>query len=159
MEQNKLTLAAGKCSRIHVGKKTGKCHKVMVHEENMKTSESEKYLGDFISSDGKLEATISDRIRRAYSYLAEIRDILSDMPFGKRRVQIGLLLRDAMFVIGVLFNSDAWHNIQEKHMDELEKIDRSVIRFITGAHLKVPSVMLYLETSAIPLRHVISSRR
>ena len=159
MEQNKLKLAASKCSRIHVGKKAGECPTLKVHEEKMKTSEAEKYLGDFISSDGKLDETINDRIRRAYSYLAEIRALLTDMPFGKRRVQIGLLLRDAMFVNGVLFNSEAWYNIQEKHMEKLEKIDRSVMRFITGAHSKVPSEVLYLETSAIPLRHIISIRR
>ena len=81
------------------------------------------------------------------------------MPFGKRRVQIGLLLCYAMFVNGVLFNSEACCNIQEKHIEDLEKIERSVMRFITGAHSKVPSEMLYLETSAIPLGHIISTRR
>ena len=159
IEQNKLKLAASKCSRIHVGKKSGECPNIKVHKENMKNSDSEKYLGDFISSDGKLDATINDRIKRAYSYLSEIRALLTDMPFGKRRIQIGLLLRDAMFVNGVLFNSEAWYNIKEKHMEELEKIDRSLMKFIIGAHSKVPSEMLYLETSTIPLRHVISIRR
>ena len=96
----------------------------------MKNSESEKYLGDFISSDGKLDATIHDRIRRAYSYLSEIRALLTDMPFGKWRIQIGLLLRDAMFVNGILFNSEAWHAIKPKHMEELEQIDRTLMRFL-----------------------------
>ena len=44
MEQNKLKLAPGKCSRIHVGKKGGECHKLKLHEEHMKNSEAEKYL-------------------------------------------------------------------------------------------------------------------
>ena len=96
----------------------------------MKNSESEKYLGDFISSDGKLDATIHDRIRRAYSYLSEICALLTDMPFGKWRIQIGLLLRDAMFVNGILFNSEAWHAIKPKHMEELEQIDRTLMRFL-----------------------------
>ena len=42
MEQNKLKLAAGKCSRIHIGKKRDECHDLKVHEETMKNSESEK---------------------------------------------------------------------------------------------------------------------
>ena len=150
MEQNKLKLASTKCSRIHVGKKTDECHKLKVHEETMKNSESEKYLGDFISSDGKLDATIHDRIRRAYSYLSEIRALLTDMPFGKWRIQIGLLLRDAMFMNGILFNSEAWHAIKPKHMEELGQIDRTLMRFIIGAQSKVPSEMLYLETATIP---------
>ena len=109
MEQNKLKLAASKCSRIHIGKSRDECHVVKVHDEKMKNSESEKYLGDFISHDGKHDATMSNRIQRAYSYLSEIRALLTDMPFGKRRLQIGLMLRDAMFVNGVLCNSESWH--------------------------------------------------
>ena len=41
MEQNRLKLAASKCSRIHIGKKSGECLKIKVHDETMKTSESE----------------------------------------------------------------------------------------------------------------------
>ena len=51
-------------------------------------------------------ATISNRIQRAYSYLSEIRALLTDMPFGKKGLQIGLMLRNAMFLNGVLFNSE-----------------------------------------------------
>ena len=57
----------------------------------MKDSKTEKYLGDFFSSDGKHEKTKSDRVLRAYSYLSEIKALLTDMPFGKRRLQIGLI--------------------------------------------------------------------
>ena len=81
------------------------------------------------------------------------------MPFGKWRIQIGLLLRDAMFVNGILFNSEAWYAIKPKHMDELEQIDQTLMRFIIGAQSKVPSEMLYIETATIPLKHVISIRQ
>ena len=125
----------------------------------MKDSKCEKYLGDFVSSTGKNDDTIHDRVLRAYSYLSEIRALLTDMPFGKRRLQIGLMLRDAMFVNGVLFNSEAWHSIQLKHLEELEVIDRAVLRFIIGSHSKTPSEILYLETGTIPLRYIIMIRR
>ena len=36
------------------------------------------------------------------------------MPFGHRRVQVGLMLRYAMFANGILCNSEAWHNITKK---------------------------------------------
>ena len=159
MEQNKLKLAAAKCSRIHIGKKRDECHNLKVHEETMKNSESEKYLGDFISHEGKNEATMNNRIQRAYSYLSEIRALLTDMPFGKRRLEIGLMLRNAMFVNGVLFNSEAWGSISQKHIEEIETIDRTLLKFIIGAHAKTPSELLYLETATIPLRYTISIRR
>ena len=159
IEHNKLKLASTKCSRVHVGKKVDNCYDLKVHEDKMKDSNTEKYLGDYISHDGKHDNTHKDRTLRAYSYLSEIRALLSDMPFGKRRLQIGLMLRDAMFINGVLFNSEAWHSVQLKHLEELEVIDRSLLRFIIGSHSKTPSEMLYLETSTIPLRYVISIRR
>ena len=121
---------------------------------------SDKYLGDFISHDGKQDATMINRsIEWAYSYLSEIRALLTDMPFGKRRLQIGLMLRDAMFVNRVLFNSEAWSSINQKYIEEIETIDRTLMKFIVGAHAKTPSKMLYLETATIPLRHTISIRR
>ena len=159
IEHNKLKLAPSKCSRVHIGKKKDKCHDLNVHEELMKDSNTEKYLGDFFSSDGKHDKTISDRVLRAYSYLSEIKALLTDMPFGKRRLQIGLMLRDAMFLNGVLFNSEAWHSVQLKHIEELELIDRSLMRFIIGSHSKAPSEIMYLETATLPLRYVISIRR
>ena len=125
----------------------------------MKDSNTEKYLGDIFSNDGKSDSNIHDRVLRAYSYLSEIRALLTDMPFGKRRLQIGLMLRDAMFVNGILFNSEAWHSIQLKHLEELEVIDRTLMRFIIGAHSKTPSEFLYLETGTIPLRYIITIRR
>ena len=77
------------------------------------------------------------------------------MQFGKQRVQTGLMLRDALFVNGALFNIEAWHSIQIKHIEKLELIDWSLMLFIVRAHSKTPSEFLYLETATIPLRYTI----
>ena len=69
------------------------------------------------------------------------------------------MLRDAMFVNGVLFNSEAWSSINQKQIEEFETIDRTLMKFIVGAQVKTPSELLYLETATIPLRHTISIRR
>ena len=114
MEAYKFNLAHKKCSKIHIGKKCKKCPNLYVHEDQMKESQSETYLGDVISEDGKLDATINGRKIKAFSYRSEIRALLSDMPFGKRRLEIGLMLRDAMFVNGVICNSEVWHSISKK---------------------------------------------
>jgi hypothetical protein len=159
MELNKLTLSKTKCSKIHIGKKCNTCPDLKVQEAPMKQSHQEKYLGDVISSDGTLDATIKARKAKAYAYLSEIRALLSDMPFGKRRLQIGLMLRDAMFVNGVLCNSEAWHNLSKKHIKELETVDHAVMRHIVGAQAKVPIEFLYLETGTLQLSKVISMRR
>ena len=159
MELNKLKLATHKCGKIHIGKKCNNCPKLYVHGEEMKESKSEKYLGDVISEDGTLDETIKSRKLKGYSYISEIRALLSDMPFGHRRVEVGLMLRDAMFVNGILCNSEAWHAILEKHIEQFEVMDRSLLKYIINAHSKVQNEFLYLETAAIPIRASIASRR
>ena len=48
MELEKLTLSKTKCSKIHIGRDTKQCRDLKVHEEVMKSSKSEKYLGDIV---------------------------------------------------------------------------------------------------------------
>ena len=61
----------------------------------MKDSNKEKYLGDFVTSEANSNETLIARKTRAYAILAEIRALLSKIPLGSRRLEIGLALRDA----------------------------------------------------------------
>ena len=54
---------------------------------------------------------------------------------------------------------EAWSSISNKHIEELELIDRCVLKFIIGAPAKTAYEVLHLETATIPLRHIISIRR
>ena len=96
---------------------------------------------------------------RAYAILAEIRALLSEIPLGSRRLEIGLALRDAWFVNGILFNSEVWSSYAEKHIKDLETIDHMILRAIIGAQAKGPVETLYQETSSLSISSVISSRR
>ena len=73
------------------------------------------------------------------------------MPFGHRRVQVGLMLRDAMFVNGILLNSEAWHGITKKHIEKLEVMDRSLLKYIVKAHSKVQNELIYLEMGILKI--------
>ena len=75
----------------------------------MKNTQKEKYLGDIISEKGTIKETIDNRISKAWSYVAEIGAILSEFPFGNKKIQVGLMLREAMFLNGVLHSSESWH--------------------------------------------------
>ena len=69
------------------------------------------------------------------------------------------MLRNAMFVNGILCNSEVWHSISKKHIEELEVMDRSLLRYITGAHVKTQNEFLYLETGVLNIERIISNRR
>ena len=54
---------------------------------------------------------------------------------------------------------ETWHNVQDSDLKVFMKLDQYLLRKIIGAQSKVPIEFLYLETSAIPVDFVLSSRR
>ena len=91
----------------------------------MKNSTKEKYLGDFIT-DGTIRKTIEDRKNRGYGIVNEILAILDEIPLGRYKIEIGLLLRQAMLENGMLFHSEAWQAITENEIKILEVVDESL---------------------------------
>jgi hypothetical protein len=158
MEQKRLQLNVSKCGKIHIGNKSSRkiCPDHKVHTEIMKCSEQEKYLGYIDSNKCNSKETIKDRRVRGNAILSEMGAILRDIPLVKWRTQIGLTLRQAWFLNGSVFNSEVWSGFIDNDLDDLEVIDHSIIRLITGAQAKVPVEMLYLETALLPVKSGIS---
>ena len=159
IEMKKLKLSHKKCNRIHLGRSEEPCQELRIHEQEMMNSEKEKYLGDYIDKSGKVKSTLEDRISKGWGILSEIKAILNEVPLGKYKIEIGLLLRQAMLVNGLLYNSEAWHSVSNSDLVPLEKIDENLLRFVLGAHAKAPLETLYLESGAIPIRYIVASRR
>ena len=91
--------------------------------------------------------------------VSQIMSILEEIPLGRYKVEIGLILRKVMLLGCMLFNSEVWHCINEKNIRDLEKVDEYLLRRLLSAHPKTPIEMLYLETGAIPIKFIISLRR
>ena len=161
IKMKKLTLSEKKCAKIHIGSKKSKenCEEHKVRNEPMKKSSKEKYLGDYITEAANAKETVKERKRKGYGMLAELTAILNDIPLGNKRTRVGLELRHAMFLNGVLFNSETWTGLSQKDISKLEVIDHKILRVITGAHSKVPLEMLYLETGEMDISSVMSVRR
>ena len=88
----KLKLSHKKCSQIHVGNKKNVCPELNVHENKMKNSNQEKYLGDIVDHSGSIKPTIKDRISKAWGIISEIKAILTEIPLGKYKLEMGLKL-------------------------------------------------------------------
>jgi len=159
IESKKLKLSETKCFRMHIGEGHSKCPELKVHDYEMKESEKEKYLGDVVDSNGKIQATIENRKKRGTGIISEIISIIKEIPFGKYRTEVALKLRESMFLNGVLFNSEAWHGVTLANITDLEKVDQVLLRSILNAHKGTKTEFLYLETGALPIRWVIAQRR
>ena len=73
------------------------------------------------------------------------------------RIEIGLALRQAWLINGILFNSEIWYSVTEQQIAHL--VDKYLLRGIVGAHAKVALEHLYVELAAFPIKYVRSARR
>ena len=85
--------------------------------------------------------------------------ILEEISLGSLRYEIGFTLRESWFVNGTIVNSEIWCAYSENDIQMLQVLDRKILRLILGAQAKVPFEMLYLETGALEIKHVIAVRR
>ena len=161
IESKKLRVGKTKCFKIHVGESKSNliCPNLKVHDHKMESSKSEKYLGDWVNQDGKNKENIESRRAKGFGLSAEIHAILSEIPLGRFKIEIGLTLRQAMLINGILFNSEAWQNMSEDDYKKLEDVDNFFLRKLVGAHCKTSNAFLHLETGTLPVRFVIASRR
>ena len=118
-----------------------------------------KYLGDILTDDGKLLKTIEDRKCKGHGLSSQIQAILSEIPLGKFKIQMGVHLRQAMLINGMIFNSEAWHGLTDTHVKEFQIIDNQVLRKIFNSHSKTSLAFLNLELGILPVKFIIASRR
>ena len=159
MELEKLTLNQRKCHKIHIGNQSNLCQELKIHGQQMKEAKSDTYLGDKVHYSGNNKANIEARVAKGYGKVKTILAMLKEAPLGKARIQSGLILREAMLINGILFNSEAWHGITTSDVASLERVDEALLRGVVGGHSKLPITALYLECGAVPLRYIIMSRR
>ena len=100
-----------------------------------------------------------ERLSKGYEIVAKIIALLSEIPLGYRRIEIGLELRQAGFLNGILYNSEIGQKLSEKDKMDLMKIDKYLLKPILGAHSKVPSEQLHLETRTLSIPQIIAKRR
>ena len=125
----------------------------------MKVVQSEKYLGDFISSTGSNSETIKHRVSIGNGVIAKIKSILENMILGKHYFKIALLLRDSLFLNGILYSSEAWYGLKESEIMELEKLDNILLRNIFEVPKSAPVISLYLESGCVRIRNILRARR
>ena len=125
----------------------------------MQQVDSTKYLGDIIHKNSKVTTNMAERHVKAVVSFSVIRAILEDIPLDIYRVEIGLELRQALFINSVLFNCETWHGLKDTDITQINIIDNQLLRYICKSHAKTPVEFLFLKTGAIPIPQILSNRR
>ena len=135
------------------------CPVLKVHGTVMETVTEDLYLGDVISGDGKNKKNIEKRISKGLGIISQIMNLLEVICFGHYYIEIALLLRESMFINGILNNSEVWYGLTKSDISEFEDLDRLLLRRILKAPISTPQEALYLELGLIPIGIIIQAKR
>jgi hypothetical protein len=86
-------------------------------------------------------------------------DILKSVSFGRKYFQMAITLREAELVNGMLTNADVWYGLSQAEVDELEEVDKLLLRRVFEAPSSSCIESLYLELGLTPIRVIIKARR
>ena len=159
IECKRLELSDTKCFKMHVGQTDQYCPNLSVNNKQMLSTSQQKYLGDIISSDTKLDENIKMRHDKGLGIVNQIISILKEVSFGMFYFEIGLLMRISMLVNGILFNTEAMFSVQQRHIDQLEDCDRIFMRKLFDSGHGTPIESFYIESNTWPLRFIILGRK
>ena len=138
-----------KCHKIHVGKQNKFCPTLLVHNTVMPAVHSDIYLGDVICGDGSNKMNIAKRVAKGHGKIAHIISMIENLSLGKHYFKIAILLRDTLFLSAILTNSEVWYKLTETEIEELEMLDRTLLKRIFSVPNSRPSAALYLESGCL----------
>ena len=93
----------------------------------MKDAESTKYFGDIIHTNGMIQATIENRLKKGEGIIEELLSNINKTSLGKHKTEVAIKLREAMILKGILFNSEAWHGVTHAQVVKLELIYEALL--------------------------------
>ena len=178
----KLQFGIDKCHQLHFGKENKLCPDVFIDSwkvvkvdsaktgfdnltdeisepHRMDLMKQDKYLGDIISTTGKNNENILARKDKSKGIIKQIATILDEICFGPFLFEVSLILRDSLLLSSILVNSEAWYDLTDDDVENLECADEELLRKVLEAPISTPKCMLYLETGCKTERYILMSRR
>ena len=90
--------------------------------------DEDTYLGGLISDSCDNERKLELALNKGIGIVSGIMAILQEISFGKHYFEIASILRESLFLNGILWNIETWYDMKEKDIIELEKIDKILIK-------------------------------
>ena len=179
----KLQFGADKCFVIHIGKEheeykhveqrvngwvvksveqydTGENQWEDILSDDIELSHvnSEKYLGQIISSDSKNTKNILKMRNKGIGIQNKIIQMLKTMQGGQFHFEMAVIYRNAYLISSILNSSEVWYGVTVAEYEQLESVDQMLISNLFECY-NVPIDLLYLEIGVWPIRYIIMKRR
>jgi hypothetical protein len=156
---NTLRNKKSKCHSLHIGKQNGNCPPMKVHGHVTDRVSEAVYLGHILSADGKNTHNIRSRVSKGMGIVTKIMDILKTVSFGSNYFEIAITLRESQLINGMLTNAEVWYGLLKSEVNELEEVDRLLLRRILELPNSSCIESLYLELGLCPISVILKARR
>ena len=167
----KLQFGAEKCFVIHIGSdhesyknveqrvngwvvksvkefETGRTllEDTLVDDIELSHVNSEKYLGQIISSDSKNTKNILKMRNKGIGIQNKVINMLNTMQGGIFHFEIAVIYRNAYLISSILSSSEVWYGVTQAEYEQLESVDEMWMKNLFGCSSCVPTELLYLES-------------
>ena len=117
------------------------------------------YLGDIISADGRNYKNIQSRVGKGIGIISKIMSKLENITFGEHYFSTAKLLRESLFLNGILTNAEIWYGLSDADIKPLVDIDVLLLRKIFNTQISVPTESLFLELGCLDIKTILKARR
>ena len=129
VECKQLRMSHLKCYNMHTGKKSQHlCPSLSILGSKMLKSETQKYLGDILTTSGKINENIINRYHKGMGKVNEIMGILQEVSFGPHYFKMARLFRDSILLYSMLCSFEVLYGITNAHIEKLEYVDKIFFR-------------------------------
>ena len=118
-------------------------------------SEVVTYLGDIFNRKGNNYDLIQDRVKKGKCCIVNSLSLCSDISMGLFAIETLLLLYKGLFLQIVLYNAQAWTNLNNMDRTNLQTVQLKFLKRIFHSPSSTSNCRTFLETGVIPIIHEV----
>ena len=88
---------------------------------------------------------MKNRVSKGIGLISQIMSVLETISFGKHFFIIAIRLHEAIFFNSILTIIEAWYGLRNSEIEELEAVDRILLRKILSLPTTTPNEALFLK--------------
>ena len=159
-KKKKLEYTPDKCNIMLVnGKKSDVIPELFIEETKVKEVHAVVCLGDVFNSKGNNDDLVNDRIKRGTASMISIHGFMREVQRGIHTVSVFLLLHNAIFMAGLIFNAQAWSNLTDKNLERITTIQLKFLKKIMTAKQATSNSFVFLEMGILPVKYELHKRQ
>ena len=152
----RLTLNVKKCMLMCVdARATSALPQLKIDGEKLEVKEVVTYLGDIFNRKGNNYDLIQDRVKKGKSCIVNSMSLCSDITMGMFAIETLLLLYKGLFLQIVLYNAQAWTNLNNMDKTNLQTVQLKFLKRMFHAPSSTSNCRTFLETGVIPIIHEV----